>query len=71
MRYAVDKNCSCFARLSPDKNYGAGRSVVRIPVETRFYSLLPNAQAASGAHPSSYSMGIEVLYPGGYKAAGA
>jgi hypothetical protein len=41
------------------------------PGRDKFYSLLPNFQAASGAHASSYLMGTEVLYPGGGKAARA
>jgi len=41
-----------------------GGSDVRIPVGERGYSLLQNAQASSGSHPGSYSMGTTVISRG-------
>ena len=42
----------------------AGRSGVRILVETRDFSLLQNVHIGSGVRPASYFMGIVVLFRG-------
>jgi len=41
-----------------------GRSGVRIPVESRGFSLLQNVKTNSGAYPASYSVGTGVLSRG-------
>jgi hypothetical protein len=43
---------------------------VRVPVESRIFSLLHVLQNDSGAHPASYPMGTGGSFPGG-KASGA
>jgi hypothetical protein len=40
-------------------------SMVRFPVGTGNFSLHNRAKNGSGAHPSSYSMGIRGSFPGG------
>ena len=46
---------------------GSGSSVIRFAAGAGEYCLLRNAQAGSGAHPDSYSVGSRVVPCGVYR----
>jgi hypothetical protein len=47
-----------------DTRLQAGRPGIRIPVGSRYFSLLQNVQAVPGAHLASYSVGTGVISRG-------